>query len=139
MSLRVLCPVRWQVTTLDCVLLKNRSLVFVVGLGPKISFFILSLEADRTPPHCQMLVVCPAFYSSSLILLSNILWNRSVSCELVRNFILSYPNTYVQGPKTAPQCGRWKCHSTSLGTVIPMEMFWQPEVLSDVPDCQCKY
>ena len=37
--LRVLCPIRRQVTTLDCVLLKDRSLVFAVGLGPKISFW----------------------------------------------------------------------------------------------------
>jgi hypothetical protein len=36
--LRVLCPVRWQVTTLDCVLLKDSSVVFAVGLGPEISF-----------------------------------------------------------------------------------------------------
>ena len=33
------CPVRRQVTTLDCVLLKDRSLVFAIGLGPKISFW----------------------------------------------------------------------------------------------------
>ena len=37
--LGVLCPVRRQVTTLYCVLLKDRSLVFAVGLGPKISFW----------------------------------------------------------------------------------------------------
>ena len=37
--LRVLCPVRRQVTTLYCVLLKDRSLVFAVWLGPKISFW----------------------------------------------------------------------------------------------------
>jgi hypothetical protein len=31
----VLCPVRRPVTTLDCVLLKDSKLVFVVGLGPE--------------------------------------------------------------------------------------------------------
>jgi hypothetical protein len=34
----VLCPVGWPVTTLDCVLLKGRSLVVADGLGPKINF-----------------------------------------------------------------------------------------------------
>ena len=37
--LRVLCdPVRWPITTLDCILLKDKSLVFVVELGPVASF-----------------------------------------------------------------------------------------------------
>jgi hypothetical protein len=36
--LRVLCPVRTPITTLDCVLLKDNNLVFVIGLGPEISF-----------------------------------------------------------------------------------------------------
>jgi len=36
--LRVLCPLRRQITTLGCVLLKNNHLVFVVGLGREISF-----------------------------------------------------------------------------------------------------
>jgi hypothetical protein len=35
--LRVLCPVRRPVTTLDSVLLKGKGLVFVAGLGPKIN------------------------------------------------------------------------------------------------------
>ena len=34
--LRVLCPVRRPITTLDCVLLKYKSLVFAPGLGPEI-------------------------------------------------------------------------------------------------------
>jgi hypothetical protein len=34
---RVLCPVRRPIMTLDCVLLKDKSLVFALGLGPKIS------------------------------------------------------------------------------------------------------
>jgi len=36
--LRVLCPVRRPITTLDCVLLKDKSLIFVAGLGPEINF-----------------------------------------------------------------------------------------------------
>jgi hypothetical protein len=34
---RVLCPVRRPVTTLDFILLKDRSLVFAPGLGPEIN------------------------------------------------------------------------------------------------------
>jgi len=33
--LRVLCPARRPIMTLDCVLLKDKSLVFALGLGPK--------------------------------------------------------------------------------------------------------
>jgi hypothetical protein len=36
--LRVLCPVRRPIRTLYCVLLKDNNLVFVVRLGPEISF-----------------------------------------------------------------------------------------------------
>jgi hypothetical protein len=36
--LRVLCPVRRPVTTLDCVLLKDSNRAFVAGLGPEINF-----------------------------------------------------------------------------------------------------
>jgi len=35
--LRVLCPERRPLTTLDCVLLQDKSLVFVAGLGPEIN------------------------------------------------------------------------------------------------------
>ena len=34
----MLCPVRKPVTNLDCVLLKDSTLVIVVGLGSKINF-----------------------------------------------------------------------------------------------------
>jgi hypothetical protein len=61
-------------------------------------FLSLSLGADKTPPHCHMLVVCPAFYLSSFILprnpqdqfRSNILLNSTVSCELAG---ISFPHT----------------------------------------------
>jgi hypothetical protein len=36
--LRVLCPLRRPVNTLDCVPLKDRSLVFATGLGLEINF-----------------------------------------------------------------------------------------------------
>jgi len=36
--LRVLCPVKRPVTTLDCVLLKGSNWVFIAGLGTEINF-----------------------------------------------------------------------------------------------------
>ena len=36
--LRVLCPVRRPITAPDCVLLKDKYLVFLVGLVPEVSF-----------------------------------------------------------------------------------------------------
>jgi hypothetical protein len=35
--LKVLCPVRWPITTLDCVLLKEKSVVFAAGRAPEIN------------------------------------------------------------------------------------------------------
>ena len=35
--LRVLCPVRWPITTLYCVLLKEKSMVFAAGLELEIN------------------------------------------------------------------------------------------------------
>ena len=47
---RVLSPVSRPVTALNCVLLKDRSLVFAVGLGPKINFWA-SLWVPTRPRH----------------------------------------------------------------------------------------
>jgi len=77
---------------LDCVLLKDKSLVF--------QFSSLSLSATKTSPPCQMLVIQPVNYISSYILprdpqgwlTPNKLLNRTVSCELVGNIISLYPS-----------------------------------------------
>ena len=45
----MLCPVRRPVTTLDCVLLKDRNLVFAVGLGAQNQILSLPLCTDKTP------------------------------------------------------------------------------------------
>ena len=48
--LRVLCPVRRPVLTLDCVLLKDKSLVFALRVGPKInSRAFLSAYPSKSP------------------------------------------------------------------------------------------
>ena len=51
----VLCPVRRPVSTLDCVLLKDRNLVFVVGLGPKVKFWACLWVLIRPQKQTQWL------------------------------------------------------------------------------------
>ena len=85
--LRVLCPVRRPITTLNCALLKDKSLVFAAGLGP---------EDFATLPNAGY----PSRILSSYILprdpqgwLRSIkLWYRTVSCRLVGDFFSSYPS-----------------------------------------------
>ena len=93
--LRVLCPVRRLVTTQDCVLLKDSSLVLAVGLGPEISLRAC-LWVLVTPCHIAicwlsvqrfifLLVICPKepegrFWS-----------NKLVNSEPIGNFISTYP------------------------------------------------
>jgi hypothetical protein len=94
----VLCPVRRPVTTLDCVLLKDSNLVFVVGLRPTINSRACLLSTTRTTPHCQMLIIHPAFNLMSHILprdpqgqlRSYKLLSRTASGELVSDFVSWY-------------------------------------------------
>jgi len=65
--LRVLCPVRRPITTLDCVLLNDNNRAFVAKLGPEINSRAC-LVCCRFTPHYQMLTVHPAFYLSSNVL-----------------------------------------------------------------------
>ena len=58
--LKVLCPVSRPVTTLDCVLLKDSSLVLAAVRGPRYQLSSLSLIASYSLPHYQMLFVQPA-------------------------------------------------------------------------------
>jgi len=72
--------------TVDCVLLKDSSLVLAVGLGARNQFLSLSHSTTKTLPPCQMLVIYPVFYFSSIYILprdhqkwfrSNSLLNRT--------------------------------------------------------------
>ena len=58
---KVLGPVRRPVTTLDCVLLKDKSLV-CTRTRARNQFLSLSLSTTKTLPPCQMPVFQPAFY-----------------------------------------------------------------------------
>jgi len=65
--LRVLCPVRKPITTLDCVLLNDNNRAPVAKLSPEINS-PACLVCCRSTPHYQMLAVHPAFYLSSNVL-----------------------------------------------------------------------
>ena len=95
--LRLLRLVRRPITTPDCVLLKDRSLVFAVRTRPRNKFSSLSLGTDKTPPFCHMLVMHPAFYLSYILLTDPQgrfsfykYLKRAVSCDLFNDLISSY-------------------------------------------------
>jgi hypothetical protein len=85
--------------------------------GARYQFSSPSLGADKTPPHCHMLVVYPVYYLSSYTLprnpygwfISNKPLNITISCELVSNLISSYPRIF-RDPK--------QLHSMLGGNVI---------------------
>jgi hypothetical protein len=61
--LKVLCPVRRPTTTLDCVLLRDESLVFVAQLGPKFNYQTCQWVLLRT--HHLAKYNCPQWNAAS--------------------------------------------------------------------------
>jgi len=112
--LKVLCPVRRPITTLDCVLLKGNNRALVARSGPEINSRACLCVLQGPRHNTKMLVFYPAFYLSSYILPrdpkerlgSNKPLNRTVPCELVGDFISSHSGM-PRDPNTAPQC-IWK-------------------------------
>jgi hypothetical protein len=98
--LRVLCPVRRPVTTLDFVLLKDSNLVFEVGLGPEINFraCLWVLPGPRHIPKCWLSTQLLIFFFNILPrdpqgrFRSYKLLNRTARCEVNGDFISSYPS-----------------------------------------------
>jgi len=81
--LKVLCPIRRPITTLNCVPLKDNNQALVA----RNQFPSLSLCTTRTMPQYQMLVFHPAFYLSSYVLLSsNKPLKRTVSLQACWQF-----------------------------------------------------
>jgi hypothetical protein len=79
--LRVLCPVRRPIMTLDCVLLKDKSLVFALGLGPKISSWACLWVLPR--PHHLFQCWLP---NQSLIFLLILCLETPKGCSVPTNF-----------------------------------------------------
>ena len=104
-------------TTLDCILLKDGSLILAVGLGPEISFQAFLWVLIR-PHH---IVICWLSIQHIIFLLIFYLKTPKVSsgptnfstapslCELVSNLIFSYPRIF-RDPK--------QLHSMLGGNVI---------------------
>jgi hypothetical protein len=83
-----MCPIKGQVWSLH-------------RTGTGSQFTSLSLGTTKTPPHCQMLVIHPAFYYYYYYILPREPqeWlrchkplNRTFSCDLVDDFISLYPS-----------------------------------------------
>jgi len=141
----VLCTVRRPITTLDCVLLKGTCLVFALGLGPKINYLVCLWVLPRpchlakcwfSNQHCIFLLIfCLVTPKDGFG--STHFWTEQFLASLLA---ILFPRTqHVQGPNTAPQYAVWRYRSTPFGTVVPMEMLWWPEGLSEPHGCQCKY
>ena len=118
--LRVLCPVRRPITTLDCVLLKGRSLVFAPRLGSKINSWacLWVLPRPRHLSQCwlfnQRLIFLLTFCleTPQVLLRFNKILNRTISCELVSNFISLYQ--YSPTVCWVALLYQWRCCSGGL-------------------------
>jgi len=97
--LRILCPLRSPITTLDFVLLKNECLVLALRLGPEINSRSLLWVLPR-PRHLahswlsnQRRIFLRIFCQETpqRRLRSDKLPNGTISCELDGNFVSSYP------------------------------------------------
>jgi hypothetical protein len=89
--LRVLCPVIRPVTTLDCVLFKNRNLALAPRQSPEINSRVCLWMSPRPRHHAQCWLTNQRLNPSSYIfprdsqsrLSSNKLQSRSVFCKVV--------------------------------------------------------
>ena len=93
--------VRRPVSTLDCILVKDNSLVLAAGLGPKVNSGACLWVLVRLP--CWHVLVNKPTLDLFLYILprdpwdqlwSNRLVNRTVPCELLGNFISAYSRMF---------------------------------------------
>jgi len=123
--LRVLCPVSRSVATLDCVLLKDSSLVLAVVLGPEINF-LACLWVVRRPHHIAICCLSIQHFIFFLIFCLEIPKassgpaNWSTVPSSVSSLAISFPCTLecVCGPRTDPQNASWTCYSVPYVTVV---------------------
>ena len=112
--LKVLCPVRKPITTLDYVLLKDSNRALVTRLGSN-QFSSLALCSTRTTPQYQMLVFNPAFYLSPYVLPRDPQIKAQVQqtfeqkslLRAYRRFHFLVPQ-HVHGPSIAPTVYRYR-------------------------------
>jgi len=126
----VLCPERRPITTLVCVLLKDSSLVFSVGLGFEISFRVCFWVQIR-PRH---IVTCWLSIHRFVFryILPRDLQGRFRSNRLASLSAFSSPRTPVCPRTQVPKYAGWKHRSVVVVTVVAVvTSFLQPEGLSE--------
>jgi hypothetical protein len=94
--LKVLCPVRRPITTLDCFLLKDNILVLVAIRGPELSS--LSLSASKTLPQCHVLFIQPT--------LNFLLYTLPRECQGITYFKLLWDEMKWHNEEPAIYTGR---------------------------------
>jgi hypothetical protein len=104
--LKVLYPVRGPITTLDCVLLKDNNQALAVRLGPEINSqaYLCVLQGPRHNTRSWfaiqrfifLLIFC--LETPQERLRSNKPLNKTVSCELVGDFISSHTGSTPRDP-----------------------------------------
>jgi len=106
--LRVLCPVRRPITTLDCFRLQDKNLVFVVRLGPTISFraCLCALQWPRHINKCWLSTRRFIFLFMFCLQTPKHGWGhtnleQNQLLRACRWFRFLVPQ-HVQGPNTAP-------------------------------------
>ena len=140
--LRVLCPVRRLVTTQDCVLLKDSSLVLAVGLGPEISLRAC-LWVLVTPCH---IVICCLSVQRFIFLLVICLRNLKAGSDptnwwTVSPLAISFPHIpECLGTQKSPTEWWVEMLFNAFGTDAPIATSsWQHEELSKLLDYQEKH
>jgi len=136
--LRMLCPVRRPVTTLDCVL------ALAPRQDPEINSRACLWVLPRPHHHTQ----CWLTNQCLILLLISCLetpkdgsgpTNSRAELSLASSSAISFlPNPACPGTQYSPTACRVRYHPKPFGTVGRMEMFWRPGELSKPPDYQCR-
>jgi len=133
--LRLLCPVRRPITTLDCVLLKDSNLVFVVTLGSEINFqaCLWALPGRRHIAKCWLstqrlilfLILCLETHRDGSGPTN--LWTEPPVARLPAISFLLTPAW--PGTQYSPTAWRVEISLNVFGTLVPIKtLLWQPEV-----------
>jgi len=144
--LRVLCLVRRPVTTLDCILLKDRSLALTPRQRPEINSRACLWVSSRPCHHAQcwlsnqcLILLCVSCLET--LKASSGPTNLRTEPSLASSLAISLPRTPAcPGTRNSPTACHAEISLTPFGTVGPMEtLFWRPRELSKPPDYQSRY
>ena len=143
--LRVLCPVRRPMMTLDCVLLKDNNCALVAKSGPEINSWacLCVLHGPRHITKCwlsiQCLIILLIFYLETPKKGSGPthFWTELSLASLLA---ISFPHTQTcPGTQYSPTVCRVEMSFSVFWHCYTKGDFWQAEELSEPPDYQSKY